>query len=48
MCLPVVCLAVFVVPDAVAVVVEELAVLGGPTDLHDAARHNQHLVVPTT
>jgi hypothetical protein len=48
MCLPIVCLAVLVVPDAVAVVVEELAVLGGPTDLHDAASHNQHLVVPTT
>ena len=45
--LPVVSLAVLVVPDPVAVVIEELAVLGGPANLHHPAGHNQHLVVPT-
>lgn len=36
----------FVVADAVALVAEERRVLGGPADLHDAGRHDQHLVVP--
>ena len=45
--LPVVGLTVLVVPDPVAVVIEELAVLGGPANLHHPAGHNQHLVVPT-
>ena len=45
--LPIVCLAEDVVPDTEAVVVEELTLLGGPTDLHDPAGHDQHFVIPT-
>ena len=46
MFLPVVGQAELVVADAVSVVVKELAVFGGPPDLHDPAGHDQHLVVP--
>lgn len=35
-----------VVPDAVALVAEEVGILGRPADLHHARCHDQHLVVP--
>ena len=37
---------VLVVANAVAVVVQELGLLGRPTDLHDSLRHHFQLVVP--
>jgi hypothetical protein len=46
--LPIIGLAVLIVTDAVSVVIEELAVLCGPANLHHTACNYQHLVVPTT
>ena len=45
--LPVVCLAVLIVADTEPLVVEKLALLRCPTDLHHTARHHQYLIIPT-